>query len=242
MKSIFLERGKQRREFFFRPGTSDERVIQQIFNTQTYSLSRLARNQELLDFRETLRQAGRRPLIVDAGANIGASAVFFALSFPEALIVAVEPEPDNFAVLSRNVEGLNVRCIQAAIAANSGSTRLLDPGLGAWGYRTDPSGQGPELPTFAMSRLLEEYAAPPYDPFLVKIDIEGGEKELFAADTDWVRQAPLIILELHDWLLPRQGTALPFLRCIAALDRDFVFIGENVFSIANQLNLANRGA
>jgi len=38
---------------------------------------------------------------------------------------------------------------------------------------------------------------------------------------------------LHDWLLPGQGTSRSFLKCMAALDRDFVHIGENVFSIRN---------
>jgi hypothetical protein len=70
-------------------------------------------------------------------------------------------------------------------------------------------------------------------PFIAKIDIEGGEAELFAAETGWVDQFPLLIVELHDWLLPRAGTSRSFLRCVAGLDRDFVYLGENVFSIAN---------
>jgi FkbM family methyltransferase len=235
MKSITLERGGQKRQFAYRENTSDEKVIRQVFAAQHYNLGRLARHQEIVLYLQSMHLAGRRPLIIDAGANIGASSAYLALSFPEAQVVAIEPEPGNFALLSANVEGLNVRCLQAAIAASTGHTRLVDPGIGAWGYRTDPSGGGPEVPTVTVSQVFEEHAQPLFHPFLVKIDIEGGEKDLFEGDTSWVERTAIVVVELHDWLLPRQGTAIPFLRCVSALDRDFVQIGENVFSIDNRL-------
>jgi hypothetical protein len=72
----------------------------------------------------------------------------------------------------------------------------------------------------------------------VKIDIEGAEAELFSANTEWVDQTPLIIIELHDWLLSRQGISRNFLRCVSSLDRDFVHIGENIFSVKNDLMLS----
>jgi hypothetical protein len=50
-----------------------------------------------------------------------------------------------------------------------------------------------------------------------------------------VTDVPVIIIELHDWLLPKQGSSKPFLKCIADLDRDFVYIRENVFSVKNAL-------
>jgi hypothetical protein len=47
-----------------------------------------------------------------------------------------------------------------------------------------------------------------------------------------VRQFPLIIVELHDWMLPGAASSWNFLRSIADRGRDVVFIGENVYSIA----------
>ncbi len=73
-------------------------------------------------------------------------------------------------------------------------------------------------------------------PFLVKIDIEGAEKELFQQNTEWMAKTPVIIVELHDWMLPGQRVALPFLRSLCQLDRDFISMGENVLSIANHLD------
>lgn len=70
---------------------------------------------------------------------------------------------------------------------------------------------------------------------MVKIDIEGGESDLFSANTEWVAKTPLIIIELHDWLLTGTANSRTFLQCIAGHNRDFVHIGENVFSIDNDL-------
>jgi FkbM family methyltransferase len=235
VNTITLNAGDQTRQFSYRPKTSDEQVLHQILVAKHYDLGKLTRSRELMSFLQEKRLGGGRPLIVDAGANIGASSVFFAMMYPNARIVAVEPEPGNFALLSANTVGLEVRCLQAAVASRAGRTRLVDPGVGAWGYRTEPSGPGPEVLQITLSQIIREHGEPPYFPFLVKIDIEGAEKNLFEADTDWVRDTTVVIIELHDWLLPRQGTALPFLRCISALDRDFVYIGECVFSIDNRL-------
>jgi hypothetical protein len=52
--------------------------------------------------------------------------------------------------------------------------------------------------------------------------------------TSWIDRFPLLVIELHDWLLPGQSTSRNFLREIALRDRDFVYRGENIFSIANQ--------
>jgi hypothetical protein len=76
---------------------------------------------------------------------------------------------------------------------------------------------------------------PAFFPAIVKIDIEGAEKDVFKGSFEWVRQTPVIIVELHDWLLPKQRTSSTFLEVIAGLDRDFITVGDNIFSIANDL-------
>ena len=63
----------------------------------------------------------------------------------------------------------------------------------------------------------------------------GPEGDLFSGNTEWVSLTPIIIVELHDWMFPGGGTSRPFLQCISKLDRDFVSFGEDVYSIANDL-------
>jgi FkbM family methyltransferase len=222
------------RQFRHRGIRADQGVVTQIFQSQDYSLNRLKRGAELVALYHSMVAAGRRPLVIDAGANIGAASVYFNLVFPRVHIVAIEPEARNFALLQANTAGFDVDARLAAIGAADGETALVDPGLGEWGYRTDAAAGGARLQVIGAAALVADQERRGFAPFIAKIDIEGGEAELFARDTGWVERFPLLIVELHDWMLPRGRTSHSFLRCIAGLDRDFVYIGENVFSIANQ--------
>jgi FkbM family methyltransferase len=226
-------RGETHREFFHRGTRADTGVVDQIFVNQDYSFDRLRRGSELRARYEDSVGAGRRPLIIDAGAHIGASVVYWSLHFPRAHITAWEPEAGNFEVLKRNGEGLDVDLRQAAIGAVRGSAALVDPGEGEWGYRTVPGGSGNRVRVEAASTAVAKKVRAGYEPFLAKIDIEGGEADLFSKNTGWVDEFPLVLIELHDWLLPGTASSHNFLRCVAEKNRDFVHIGENVFSLRN---------
>ena len=67
------------------------------------------------------------------------------------------------------------------------------------------------------------------EPFICKVDIEGGEEFLFSKNTEWVARFPVIIVELHDWMLPWQRNSRNFLKRIANLDFDIIWRGENMF-------------
>ncbi len=221
-----------KRTFYFRKGSSDERAIKQIFVAAEYDLKHLQRRTEIREYLQQQGARGLRPIIIDAGANVGASTVFFALTYPNAMIIAIEPEGRNFTLLRRNVEGLDVQCIQGALGTTAGHVQVTDPGLGHWGFRTKPTA-GDGVPCVTIPDL---YARRPVltFPFIAKIDIEGGEAGLFD-DAAWLAETPLVIIEPHDWLLPKAGTFRSFLRCVADQKRDFVIVGENVFSIRHEL-------
>jgi len=231
--------GSTTRKLYFRAKSSDEHVIQQILVNNQYDLGRLRRFAELRDFLDRRRMTGKLPLIVDAGANIGAFSLFFAGHTPDASIVAIEPEAENFKVLQMNVEGLSVRAIRAAISSTEGVARVIDPGEGNWGYRTenlitDDAAEN-TVPRLTINEIYRQYS-PRCFPFIVKIDIEGGEADLFSASTEWVAETPVLIVELHDWLLTKSGNSRAFLQCISQFRRDFVYIGEDIYSIANDLD------
>jgi FkbM family methyltransferase len=226
--------GTGERAFRHRGTPADRGVIAQMFESQDYSLQRLRRGGELHALYQELVKAGERPLILDAGANIGASVVFFGMHFPHAHIVALEPARENYDLLRANTTGLDVDARCAAIGAREGEAALVDPGLGEWGYRAVADGDGARVPVQSASRLVAEKLAAGHVPFIAKIDIEGGEHELFSEHTGWADGFALVIIELHDWLLPKGGSARNFLRWAAWRDRDFVYIGENIFSIANE--------
>jgi FkbM family methyltransferase len=236
--STTLGFGNGSRLFFFRKNTTDEDVMKQVFAKKQYNLGNLPRCQELLAYAKQQEATGLRPLVVDAGANIGASALYFIGNLPNALVVAVEPDFENFNVLSKNVHGLTVEATRAAISSTTGRARVVDPGRGQWAYRTQPVDEKyngiDAVPRITLNDIYASHHSK-YFPFIVKVDIEGAEKDLFSANTEWVAVTPIIIVELHDWLLQKEGTSRPFLRCMSELDRDFIGLDADVFSIANDL-------
>jgi FkbM family methyltransferase len=227
------------RDVLYRLGTSDINVINQIFSTRDYDFAKLRRGAELRESLSVLG-GGRAPLVVDCGANLGASAVFFHYFIPGCRVVAIEPERSNYELLRMNASGLPIECVRAAVASTAGRALITDPSRrgNKASFRTQvltaPAPADDVVLCVSINDVFAGNASTCF-PFIVKIDIEGAEAELFSANTEWVDQTPLIIIELHDWLLERQGVSRNFLRCISQCDRDFVHIGENIFSIKNDL-------
>jgi len=232
--------GNVSRRFHFRKETSDELVMKSIFIDLQYDLSRLKRFDEISGFVQQQEAKNLRPLVVDAGANIGASALYFAGNLPNAMVVAVEPDVGNFELLRKNVEGLNVEPFHAAISSSAGRARVFGGEDGHWRCQTRKLGGGDEggdaVACVTINDIFQSHASG-FFPFFVKIDIEGAEGELFSANTEWVSRTPIIIIELHDWLYPKGGTSAPFLKCIAQLERDFIYLGEDIYSIARNLDV-----
>jgi len=220
-----------RRTVALRRGTSDLPTFEQVFGNNEYNLRRLARWHEIV----ALYARIERPLILDLGANIGLAALYFAKNWPKAHIIAVEPGEANFRLMRANIDGLpNIKAVNAAVANEDGAVRIVNPTADAWALRTERATPGATdtVPALSVGSLITR-APRNCRPFIAKIDIEGFESELFSKNIDWVKSFPIIIIELHDWLLPGQGTSNNFLRAIACQSRDFVIIGENVVSISN---------
>lgn len=205
----------------------DRAVIDQVFTARCYSLSWMRRRAELISY----YQRARRPLIVDCGANIGASPLWFATAFPNARVVAIEPASNNFSLLERNTSNHpNIQPVQAAILGQSGSVHLVDPGMGEWGYRVSPErseARVGEARAITIDQVIEEADT----PFILKIDIEGAEVDMFRTPSASLARFPLVIIELHDWMLPGQRSSTPFLRWHVDNDREFLHLGENLFSL-----------
>jgi len=248
-----LPSGGQRKFFFRADSVGDTGVVNQIFRHADYQIHPDARFQGLVRYAITQSAAGKRPLVIDAGANIGASSVYFALQYPTGRVVAVEPERGNAELLRRNCEGLDIVVREAALGAEPGTAFLSDPGHSDWGFRVSESGAAPvpageclagrpvggpmgqPVSMVSVPELLSEAEGQQLFPLVCKIDIEGGEAGLFAKNTAWVDRFALIIIELHDWLFPGEGNSRNFLRTIAANDFDFMYRGENAFCFNNRL-------
>jgi FkbM family methyltransferase len=203
--------GIARRRIYYRAGTNDQDVIFQIFNREDYNLGKLRRSSELFQFYNLVLALGKSPLIVDAGANIGASPIYFAYSFPRMRVIAIEPEQSNFELLVANSQWLPIQCVRKAIAFEPGFVNVI-PRAAYWSFQTSPAGENNSTAdSVACVTVNEIYNSNALDfvpfPFIVKIDIEDSEHNLFSGNnTEWVGLTPLIIVELHDWLLLRENS------------------------------------
>jgi FkbM family methyltransferase len=153
-------------------------------------------------------------VIVDCGAYTGLSAAYFATTFPSARVIAVEPSNQNFELLAKNVSTLkNVEIVNAALWSESGSLEVSDPGRDAWGLVvTEPeantaSGQRHStVPALTVGDIIQEFQIDKID--LLKLDIEGSEKEVLSASAPWIEQVDAMSVELHDRFKPGCSRAL----------------------------------
>lgn len=166
--------------------------------------------------------------IIDCGANIGLSAVYFANKYPDAKIIAIEPDEENFKFLKLNTEKyLNVICLKRAVWPRKEALQIVDPGRGDWGLQTRPVADHtkPTVDTVTIDELMDDYKMQ-YIDFL-KIDIEGAEKELFTAGyQEWLSRTRVMAIELHDFLDPTISPV--FFKAIQPFHFKTYSLGENL--------------
>ena len=174
--------------------------------------------------------------ILDCGANIGTSALFFANVYPAAKIIAIEPDPDNFKLLKLNTSHYpNVKCINAALWDKETKVDIF--GTHPSALRTYETADSDEntIGTTTVAKLLTDSGFDEID--LLKIDIEGAEKEVFsAADVhDWLSKTKVVAIELHDRY--KFGCSKAVFSAVSKYDFFFYLNGENLFFIREELIL-----
>ena len=170
-------------------------------------------------------------VIVDAGANVGFASLFFAKKYPAARIIAIEPERSNFEILKENVASYpNITPLRCAIWKDNSTIDLVDPGIGHWGFQAQDPGNGKssalveKVPAITLDKCMTDHGINYID--ILKVDIEGGEKEVFEHAANWIGKVGVIMIELHDRM--KIGCSRSFY--IATKDFDFEDQkGENIF-------------
>ncbi|MEZ0339728.1 FkbM family methyltransferase [Mycobacterium sp. pV006] len=206
-----------------RPTDSDSYVLAQIFSAGEYSAPPFWMTR-LNAVAAELRAAGRVPLIVDAGANVGYSALFLAENFPDATVIAVEPDRDCVELLTRNCEvNPRIRPVHAALWSHDRGVDLLDCGHGSWANRVADGGITPSM---TLEQLIAE--VPDAAPLIVKLDIEGAETEVCAASPEAIASFTCIMIEPHDWMLPGAGGLSPLYQAVAGKRMDTLICDETM--------------
>lgn len=142
--------------------------------------------------------------VIDLGANIGLTSVYFAKKYGVGTIIAVEPNPANALLAKRNLEqnGIAFHLVEAAIGPSDGVAYFMDAAESNLGY---VSNQGREVRMISMRTLCSEFNLDGVD--LLKIDIEGGEQALLTNQTGWINKVGAIIAEFHPDRVPYPALA-----------------------------------
>jgi FkbM family methyltransferase len=171
-------------------------------------------------------------VIVDAGANIGLASIYFANRYPQAQVFAIEPEQSNFELLKVNVAPYpNVVPIQAALWNRNEELNLFDPGLGEYGFMTDKKDASERLGVaghvvegVTVDKIMADYGLSWID--ILKVDIEGAEREVFSDTSAWIGNVNSVIIELHERM--KVGCNRSFYRGSVGFDHEWQQ-GEKVY-------------
>lgn len=187
-----------------RPGSSDFATFREIFIDREY---------------ETVHAFAMPPTgVLDLGANVGLATRWLRREFPKVCVMCVEPDPRNADLAARNLAAdLASGCVVLVRAFAGGTTReawVRSPGGGLTNeYRlTDEPGKGARAAVHTVGDLLVRC---PFPVDTVKMDVEGSEREIFAADLLWLGTVREVLVEVHSpldeaWLrgaLPAGGPA-----------------------------------
>ncbi len=214
VKNYTLARENDKPSVMLRMPSSDVWVYKQIFIDEEYKFTTIKKPK----------------IIIDAGANIGFASIYFSDLFPEAKIIALEPERNNFSLLKENVKDYkNIFPLEAALWSENKKIDLCDSGHGNWGFMTydkneDIKTREHEVNAITVDRIMEMFNLDSID--ILKIDIEGAEKEVFTDTSKWIDQVDTLIVELHDRM--KKGCSRNFYNNSPGFKYEWLR-GENVF-------------
>lgn len=168
---------------FIRRDSSDYGVFEEVFIENEYQIKTEEKPQ----------------YIIDAGANIGLTALYFLRRYPSASIVCIEPEAANFEILLKNMANYkNVVCLKKALWNKSTNLRIKNLTADSWAFEVVEvdSPDKHSLEAVTLNGILLQYKFPRID--ILKLDIEGSEKEVCEANTQWIDKVGCVMVEIHE--------------------------------------------
>jgi FkbM family methyltransferase len=170
--------------------------------------------------------------IIDGGANIGIASLLFLHQYPEARVLAVEPDPGNFEICSRNLGPYKdrARVVHGAIWSAAGKLTLASRNGEDWTKCVHAPGTGdvPTVDAFTMTSLIADETVD-----LLKLDVEGAEREIFSANAErWLPSVRNVVIELHGG-----DCEASFFGALSRYQYDLIRSGKNALPVLACRNL-----
>lgn len=144
---------------------------------------------------------GSPKVVIDGGANIGLFTILMKNKFPEAKVICIEPDKENFELLKKNVESYdNVFCLNNGLWNKSIKLKVFDKyKRGKWGIVVEENEREGEIQAVSIGDLLNKFSIEEID--ILKLDIETSEKKVFQNNFEsWLPKTKMLIIELHDYM------------------------------------------
>lgn len=168
--------------------------------------------------------------VIDLGANIGIETSRFAAFHPEAKIIAVEADGDNYRVLRQNTDGLKrVTALHAAAWGSKARFRIKKHESVNMASTVSVTPDG-EVPGVTIFELIEQLGVSELD--ILKIDVEGAEDSLFGPTiSKWIGRVRVIVWELNDHEAPYALRRLVLAMEKAGVSFNFHIRGEKLVCV-----------
>ncbi len=214
-----LNTSKYKGPFYLRPHTTDYFTFDQVF----------LRNQYDIHFPFEIKN------IIDAGANIGLASVYFSQRFVNSSIVAIEPSKENFAILYKNIASYpNVKPLLKGLWNKDVHLTIIDSGAieNSFMVQETVPDHPNSISAISIATIMQEQEWEHID--LLKIDIEGAEKEVFESNYEyWLPLTKSIVIELHDQM--KKGCSKSVFAAISKYNFSFSISDENLVFINDDL-------
>ncbi|MET4083629.1 FkbM family methyltransferase [Pedobacter sp. UYP30] len=139
------------------------------------------------------------PIMIDCGANIGLATIYLKKKYPNATVIAFEPDPRIFNAMQKNIQSFqleNVTCLNKAVSTTDGFLNFNVEGGHSGKLSNDESNQHIKVEAIRLKSFLQKYQAITF----LKIDIEGHEKELIPDIAEELKKVEFLFLEYHSFL------------------------------------------
>lgn len=138
-------------------------------------------------------------VIVDIGANVGATAVYFALHYPNATVYCFEPSASNYSYLRTNTAPFkNVVHFNFGLHAHVGTEKLYLGNAQCLQHSIFRSREvGEKCEDISIRRAADEFERIGIQPSILKIDTEGCEVPILCDLRSFIAETDVLYIEYH---------------------------------------------